>query len=115
MANRNRTAGHNYERQIIKELKELGFPDCVSSRSESKNLDNKGVDVVSNTLPIYVQIKTTKTSLNYDKIFKSFSLTDKPLVIFHKKTIKKLKKFVTSDEYVILKKDLFYDLLTKKL
>ena len=39
--NRNRTAGHQYERDIVKEMKSLGYDCSVTARSESKNMDNK--------------------------------------------------------------------------
>ena len=44
MANRNRTAGNQYERDIVNELKEHGY-DVVTTRSESRNADNAGIDV----------------------------------------------------------------------
>ena len=35
-----RNKGNAYERQVIKELTDLGYEGLKSSRSESKNLDN---------------------------------------------------------------------------
>ena len=32
MANTNRTKGHNYERELVKDFKSLGFTECVTSR-----------------------------------------------------------------------------------
>ena len=55
MANRNRTAGNNFERLIVNELKELGFDDVVTSRAESRNMDNRGVDIFGNNFPFYIQ------------------------------------------------------------
>lgn len=57
--NTNRNRGNSYECVICKELRELGF-DVVTSRSESKNLDNAKVDVFDKEgiLPS-IQIKKT--------------------------------------------------------
>lgn len=111
----NRTRGNNYERQIVNELKDLGFLDVVTSRAESRNMDNKGVDVFGHSLPVYIQAK------NYTKYPDSHSLltsellpTEKPTVIFHKKTKKANSKFMTQGEYVYMNKDLFYEVLKFK-
>jgi Holliday junction resolvase len=43
-----RAKGHAYELQIVNRLKELGY-DAVTSRSESKRMDDLGVDIIDNT------------------------------------------------------------------
>ncbi len=110
----NRTAGNNYERKIVNELKDLGFSDTVTSRSESRNMDAKKVDVFGKSLPIHIQCKNTKDNFKIadyyqenEKIFPD----DKPVVIFHKKTKKVTSKFITQGEFVYLKKEDFYKLL----
>lgn len=112
MSSRNRTAGHNYERQITNELKELGFEDVVTARSESRNMDDKGVDIFGSSLPFFVQCKNSQ---NYPKIHELLTSellpTEKPLIIFHKKTKKQNVKFATQGEYVYFKKDDFYKLI----
>lgn len=116
MANRNRTAGLNFERQIVLEVKELGF-SAVTSRAESRNMDNKGVDIFSpigedNQLPVHIQCKNTTINPKYDVLLSSELLPkDKPTVVFHKKTKKAKSKFMSSGDYVILKKEDFYNLL----
>lgn len=112
MANRNRTAGLNYERKIINELKNLKFfLKAVSARAESKNMDDKGVDICY-TEPFYIQCKNSKTNPRYDLL-----LEDMPQVpgiinaIIHQKTRKATTKFVAQGEYVVLKKQDFYRLL----
>ena len=47
MANTNRNKGHNYERQLVKDFKKLGFTDCVTSRYGSKMLDDQGIDLMN--------------------------------------------------------------------
>jgi hypothetical protein len=109
MATRNKTAGSNYERKIAKELREFGF-DAVTSRAESRNLDDRGVDLVTN-FPLLPQMKC---SINQPNIHKLLTETDAEIIFFNK-TEKANKKFVTKGEYVMMKKDKFYDLFMKYL
>ena len=57
----NRDRGHRAEQKIVNELKELGFSGVVSSRSESKSMDDNKVDIIDkeNKLPCFIQIKHT--------------------------------------------------------
>ena len=110
MANRNRTAGHAYELQIVNELKEMGY-DAVTSRAESRNLDNKGVDIVTD-FPFHIQCKNSANNPDYHKLHESDLLPeDKPFAVFHKKTERKGNVFRKQGEYVILKKEDFYRIL----
>ncbi len=112
----NRRRGHNYERQIVKELKEIGFEGIVTSRAESKNMDDRGVDIfdlnqTSTTMPFYVQCKLSTKNIAYDELLASEKLPkDKPLIIFHKKAEKANTNFTVKGEYVILNKKDFYNL-----
>lgn len=114
---RNRQAGHAYERQIVKELRQLGFPEAVSARSESKNLDDQGVDIC-NTRGFHFQCKNSKTNPNYVELLESMPTTlygreDLPHipVILHKKTKKAKANFFPVGEYAILKKEDLYKLI----
>lgn len=109
---RNRTAGHNFERKIIKELKQLGFKDAVSSRSESRNMDDKKVDIC-NTPGWYFQCKTSINNPQYDKILHEMPDDGNTNVILHQKTKKANKKFMPQGDYVVMKKEDFYKLLQK--
>ena len=115
MSNRNRSAGHNYERKIAKELKEMGYP-VVTSRAESRNADAAGIDIFDPTgdFPFYIQNKVTT---RYPKIHdliereRDEQWLDKNIIVFHKKVTKKNKRFVADGEYVSMKKEDFYKLL----
>lgn len=50
----NKRRGNQYEQKIAKELRELGFEGCVTSRSESKSMDDQKVDIIdkNNELPV---------------------------------------------------------------
>lgn len=113
MANRNRTAGIRAEQQIVRELKELGFDKVVTTRLESKRMDDLGVDVIqlpdpSIPLPCYLQIKKTLQTPSVDLLKVDVG---KPLAIIYQKQQKKGSRFYTSGEYAIMDKDLFYKLL----
>lgn len=113
-SNRNRSEGHRYERAIVNELKELGFEDCVTSRSESRRADDDGIDIVSQMLPFHPQMKSSILRPNYHELFSKFPREDKPLVVFHKQTKKvgdKTPRFYEQGQYCIVDKDFFYQLL----
>lgn len=104
----NRTAGNRYERTVVNDLKSLGFDDVVTARSESRNMDNRGVDVFGDSLPIHIQCKTTNRRLKYEDFFQRDTLpTDKPVVIYEKKTRKSNSRFMTIGEFVIMRREDF--------
>ncbi len=63
-----RNKGNSFERKIMNELLELGY-DCLTSRNESKRLDDAGVDLVDNT-PFYFQLKKTERLPNLHQVIK---------------------------------------------
>lgn len=105
MSNRNKTAGSNYERQIAAELRDLGF-DAVTSRSESRSLDNAGVDLVTD-FPLAPQMKI---SVNQPNVHRLLTET-KAEIIFFKKMEKAYRNFMPKGEYVMLRKEDFYKIL----
>lgn len=78
LGKRNRQRGNEYERRIAKELNELGF-QVVTSRSESKNMDNNKVDLIdlSNKLPVYLQLKRVTSTPQYFKIREESTIPNK--------------------------------------
>lgn len=110
---RNRARGNAYECKIAKELRELGYPGIVTSRSESKAMDNAKVDLVDteNKLPINCQIKATIKYPNYLEIKKACPLKDKPFVLFWSVIKPTESTFRSEGELVILEKSFFYKLL----
>ena len=95
-----RNKGNAYERQIINEIKALGF-DAVSSRSESKNMDDAGVDIITE-LPFNIQCKRVERLHDPEGIIENMP-PDKIRAIFTKKNRK--------DDLVILKKSDFYRII----
>lgn len=114
MANRNRDYGNGYERVIVNELKCLGY-DVVTARAESRNMDNKKVDVFSplgceNNLPYYIQCKATINKPDYHNLIISMP-QDRAPIVFHRQMKKAKKNNVKQGEYVIMRKEHFYELL----
>jgi hypothetical protein len=105
MANRNRTAGCNYERQISNELKEMGYKS-VTARYESRSTDDSGVDLVTD-FPLAPQMKVSINQPNVHKLLTETSAE----IIFYKRVEKADKRFVSKGEYVMMKKEDFYKLI----
>lgn len=84
MGNKNRRKGHDYERELVKDFKNLGFKNCVTSRYGSKMLDDQGIDLMY-TGDFAVQAKCYSRNPNYRKVLEEMQIraTDIPIV-FHK-------------------------------
>lgn len=110
---RNRARGNAYECAIAQELRDLGYPNIKTSRSESKAMDDRKVDLVDldNKLEFYPQIKATMNTPDYFGIEKQCPLKDKPFIIFWKKIKATESTFRSEGEIVILPKSFFYELL----
>jgi len=96
---KSRRKGHNFELETITKLKEF-FPNCVSSRSESKRLDDSGVDIAF-TNGFNVQCKNTATAPNFHTLLKSMPKTGMNLV-FHKRTFKGVTVTMSEEDFLIL-------------
>ena len=105
--NKNRDRGNKYELDVIKKIKHI-YPDAVSSRSESKNLDNKQVDICY-TGKFHIQCKLMSVKPDY-KILSEMP-QDKTPVIFHKYSRKKEKNFISEGEFAILKLEDFIKIM----
>lgn len=112
---RNRARGNAYECTIAQELRELGYPNIKTSRSESKAMDDRKVDLVDldNKLCFYPQLKATMNTPDYFGISKQCPLKDKPFVIFWKKIKATESTFRSEGEIVMLPKEFFYKLIQK--
>jgi len=110
----NRTAGNNYERQVVNELTKYGY-QVATARAESRNADNAGIDIVGD-FPYHIQCKVYQ---NYPKLNELINndrperFKDKAIIVFHKKVKKAKVKFITEDEFVSLRKDDFYEIMKK--
>lgn len=118
---RNRTAGHKWERDCAKILREAGFPHVVTSRSSNRKRDADKIDLVNEdelengVLPYSIQCKTLVTTTPYPKLLSEMKeLEGTKKVILHKQTKKsKSGKFVESGRYAIMHMDDFIELISK--
>lgn len=107
-----RTKGHKFEQKIAKELQELGF-NVVTSRSESKSMDDNKVDLIDkdNKLPCAIQLKATQAIPSYFAIRNQSTVLNEDFVILWAKQEKKEVNICTVGEAVIMDKQLFYKLI----
>lgn len=109
LGSRNRTAGHNYERQIAKELREMGFTHAKTSRQASRLYDDCKIDIWG--VPLNIQCKNSKQKLDANEIFKTMINAVKkelpgrlnmPFLLFHKKDRKETVTMSKMDFYRII-------------
>ena len=104
LAKTNRNKGHNLERQVVKELREIGLP-CDTSRYASRRLDDLKVDIAFEdpTFPFHIQCKCHNTHKNPLPVLADMPQDDKYNII-----IEKVKQ---KGEYVYMTKQDFYEIL----
>lgn len=98
----NRTAGNNFERQCVIDMRGIGFGKAVTSRAESRNMDAKKVDICY-TEPFYFQCKNMVGNINYEEILNEMPSEDMINIVLHKKTRKVNDRFLTTGTYAFLK------------
>lgn len=114
MANRNRTAGHSWERKCCQYMQDIGFTKACTSRSESRNRDNQKVDLCF-TEPYNIQSKCKRGKVDYHKILSEMpDEEDNINVIYHKMVEKSGSRFMPVEEYAILKLGDFLKIIENK-
>lgn len=114
---RNRTAGHDFERECVKKFRELGFTHVETSRLVSRQRDVQKIDLANpdelenGRFPFNVQCKNT-TSLNYAKVLQELPITPGiKNVILHKHTKKVGEKFLSQGKYAYMYMENFLELV----
>ena len=107
-SNRNRTAGHNFERSVVKRLIERGW-DAASSRYVSRKLDDEGVDIATD-YPFMIQCKATVSTPPMHDLLTATAAN----VVFWRRMEKHGERFYSTGEYAVLKLDDFLNLTNKK-
>lgn len=97
-----RDKGHAYERKIAEEFRAMGYAECVTSRSESRNWDDAGVDLC-NTGAWNIQCKALERTPPYHDILSTMPSGVNINVIFHKRNRK--------GEVVVMSKENFYKMM----
>lgn len=109
----NRTRGQRAEQKVVKELKELGFENVVSSRSESKATDDNKIDIIDKDgkLPCNIQVKHQIPYPQYFKIRNESTAPNETFVVLWDKQEAKEKNIVTVGRCAIMDIDFFYKLI----
>lgn len=100
--NKSRAKGHQYERKLMSELKALGWENCMTSRYESKRLDDAMVDFV-HTDPFNIQAKAWERAPSYHDVLDGMPKDSNINIIVHKRN--------RNGEVVVMTKDDFYRLI----
>lgn len=85
-AKKSKNKGSAWEYELRNKFIELGYLDCVTSRGESKKLDQSKLDIISESLPFYCQAKNLSNTPSYFKISEECPFKDKPFVLCWKKS-----------------------------
>lgn len=116
---RNRSAGKRWEHDSINMLKERGlYPNCCSTRSESRNLDGAGIDIMNKSegtngqMTVTIQCKTESKSVAYPGLLSRIRETGRlHPVIWHRQTTKSGARFMERDLFAICYLSDYLDLL----
>jgi hypothetical protein len=105
--NKHRKAGHDFERDIVSELKERGW-DVATARYASRMLDDSGVDIAGN----YPRKIQCKASINVPKFPFLLDATEAD-VVFWRKRENRDGKFFKVGEYALIELEDFLNLIDK--
>jgi|SRR5690554_297076 len=119
---RNRDAGHKWERDCAKMLREIGYEDVKTSRECNRLRDAQKVDLCNSDedtngrLPYNIQCKTLSSSAQYSKLLRELDENNKDKsiinVVFHKMTQKSTSgRFLPVGEYALLNLKDFYKMM----
>jgi hypothetical protein len=106
---RNKQAGHGWELEIIKRLKEAGFTGVGTTRNNSRARDAQKVDVMNidekkdGFLDFNIQAKNESRPTKYQKHLAEMPKDGATNVVIFKQTAKSLNgRFVKQGEYAIM-------------
>ena len=94
-----RAKGHRYELELVNKFKEF-FPDCVTSRSESKRTDDAGVDLCY-TGGFNVQAKNWEKAPAYHDALAKMP-KDKLNLLFHRRNRKGSVVVMSEEDFWVL-------------
>ena len=108
--------GNSYERQIARELRELGFEGIKTSRSESKSTDDNKIDLLDkasldSVFAGEIQLKKTKATPSYFTIREQTTWNNDLFCILWNKQINGNINMKSIGECAIISKNLFYKLI----
>lgn len=112
----NRNRGNGLERAYRRKLIDIGYEDVVTTRSESRNMDALGIDLMGASLPFYIQVKSSNNrAFNHHRWYNERLEKlpdDKPTIVFNRITKKsEAGRFMTDGEYVTLRMEDFLTMI----
>lgn len=113
MATKGRSArakGHGYELQIRDFFRDLGWSRAVSSRSESKNKDDQGIDLCF-TDPFNIQAKAVEKLGSLHDVLSKMPQDSNYNLVFHKRNRKGTVVAMTIEDF----KELIEQLITNQI
>lgn len=113
-AKQSKTKGHGFEYDVVKSLREIGYPETLTATGESKRMDGNKIDVYdpSGELPVYIQCKHTTNQPSYYKIAAECPLKDKPFVLAYRQAHNDGTR--PPEPVAIIPLKYFYQLISKK-
>jgi len=105
-----RKKGHGYELAIRDFFKDLGYNKAVSSRSESKNKDDQGIDLCF-TDPFNIQAKAVEKLGSIHDILSRMPVDDNYNLVFHKRNRKGTIVAMTIEDF----KEIMQMLITNQI
>lgn len=122
MSNRNREAGHNFERDLVQDFTLIpGYETVATSRSCNLFRDAQKVDLafkdesIRGRMPFNIQAKCLAKTPNISGLMSEMPKDCVPNVIMYRATEKRGNKFFKVDDYAILRKSTFLDLLKENI
>jgi len=97
-----RTRGFNYERQLVREFKKLGWLNAITARAESRNKDSLKCDIL-NINPFNVQAKCKNNFGNPLPTLLEMPEDENYNIVF--------SKVVSKGEFIIMSKNDFYEII----
>lgn len=95
-----RAKGNKYELAVAKIFQELGWNECVSSRSESKRTDDAGIDLCY-TKPFQIQAKAWERAPSYHDVLAAMPKKRGTYnLIFHKRNYKQPVVVMSQDDFL---------------
>lgn len=118
---RNKSAGSNFEREVVNKLKTIGFPNVGTTRNNSRSRDAQKIDVMNvdegkfGRLRYNIQCKTLSKPAPYGKLLDELPQDGEEInIVIHKQTKKSESgRFMARGTYAIMMVDDFYDLIAE--
>lgn len=112
-AKKSKNKGKDFEYEVIRNLKDVGYTGCVRSAGESKAADNNKLDIIDtlDELPVNIQCKHTQNLPNYFTIRDACTDTTKPFCLLWKKTAG--ESTISKGTVAVIPVELFYKLIAK--